>query len=82
MVKRYNGKEIVEKTYSTKLINNTNIYINESSTIECFTLVNGALSADGMDIAQGSTILLWPGEKLDTSQVKLAFVSKTRTAKL
>lgn len=81
-VKRYNGKEIVEKTYSTKLINNTNIYINESSTIECFTLVNGALSADGMDIAQGSTILLWPGEKLDTNQVKLAFVSKTRTAKL
>ena len=82
MVKRYNGKEIVEKTYSTKLINNTNIYINESSTIECFTLVNGALSADGMDIAQGSTILLWPGEKLDTNQVKLAFVSKTRTEKL
>ena len=78
VVKAYNGQEIKEKTYSTKLINNIDIYTNESNTIECFTLVKGAMSADSVEILPGSTILLWPGEELNTQQVNLAFVSKIR----
>ena len=81
-VKRYNGQEIKEKTYSTKLINNIEIYTNESDTLECFTLVNGSLIADGIAVAPGSTILLWPGENLDASKVQLAFVSKIRKDKI
>lgn len=78
VVKAYNGQEIKEKTYSTKLINNIDIYTNESNTIECFTLVNGAMAADSVEILPGSTVLLWPGEELNTRQVNLAFVSKIR----
>lgn len=77
-VKAYNRQEIKEKTYSTKLINNIDIYTNESNTIECFTLVKGAMSADSVEILPGSTVLLWPGEELNTRQVNLAFVSKIR----
>lgn len=82
VVKAYNGQEIKEKTYSTKLINNINKYTNESATLECFTLVKGLLNADGIAVSPGSTILLWPGESLNTCQVQLAFVSKIREDKV
>ncbi len=82
VVKAYNGQEIKEKTYSTKLINNINNYTNESATLECFTLVKGLLNADGIAVSPGSTILLWPGESLNTCQVQLAFVSKIREDKV
>ena len=75
-VKRYDGQEILEKTYSTKLINAHAAYANKSGTLECFTLVRGAMSCDGIEVAPGSTVLLWPGESLGTGQVELAFVSK------
>lgn len=78
VVKTYDGKEIQEKTYTTKLINDTPAYANESGTLECFTFVKGALNCDGIEVAPGSTILLWPGEQLDTRDVELAFVSKMR----
>ena len=77
-VKHYNGEEIKEKTYTTKLINDTLAYANESGTLECFTFVKGALNCDGCEVLPGSTILLWPGERLDTHGVELAFVSKMR----
>lgn len=81
-VRHYDGQEIKEKTYSTKLINATAAYSNESGTLECFTLVRGKLSCDGIDVAPGSTVLLWPGETLDTQQVELAFVSKMQKEKV
>lgn len=81
-VRHYDGQEILEKTYSTKLINATAAYSNESDMLECFTLVRGKLSCDGIDVAPGSTVLLWPGEALDTQQVELAFVSKTQKEKV
>ena len=81
-VRHYNGQEIQEKTYSTKLINATAAYSNESGTLECFTLVRGMLICDGIDVAPGSTILLWPGETLETQQVELAFVSKMQKEKV
>ena len=78
VVKAYNGLEIKEKTYSTKLINNIELYTNESASLECFTLVKGSMIADSMRVLPGSTVLLCPGEMLDTWQVTLAFVSKIR----
>lgn len=72
----YDGKAIQEKTYSTRLITNTAKYTNESSTIECFTFVKGSLFCQNLQIAAGSSILLWPSETLDTCQIELAFVSK------
>ena len=78
VAKSYNCDEIKEKTYITKLIDNTESYRNESDTLECFTFVKGALDCDNMAVAPGSTILLWPGESLDTCRVKLAFVSRMR----
>lgn len=77
--RRYNdGEEIKEKTYSTKIINKTAQYTNESETIECFTLVKGSMNCDGINVEPGSTVLLWKGETLNTSCVELAFVSKPR----
>lgn len=76
--KNYDGQEIKEKTYITKLIKNAETYNNESGTLECFTFVKGELSCDDVAVAPGSTILLWPDERLDTSRVELAFVSKMR----
>ena len=80
-VKSYNdfiNNEIVEKTYSTKLITNSHSYTNESNSLECFTLVKGSLKCDNIDVTPGSTILMWPREFLDISLVELAFVSKLR----
>lgn len=81
-VKSYHGQEIKEKTYSTKLISHTESYSNESGTLECFTFVKGALSCEGMQIAPGTTILLWPDEQIDTRRVEMAFVSKTEEGKI
>ena len=58
VVKAYNGHEIKEKTYSTKLINNIELYTNESATLECFTLVKGTMTADSIKVLLGSTVLL------------------------
>ena len=77
-VKTYDGSEIKEKTYSTKLVDNIITYTNESNTIECFTLVKGVMIANSIEVLPGSTVMLWPGEVLDTHQVQLAFVSKIR----
>ncbi len=78
-VKRYNNQEIKEKTYSTKLIENIDNYTNESGMLECFTFIKGSLSCEGMTVPPGSTILLWPGELLSTSDVDLAFLSRLIT---
>ena len=80
-VKAYNDQEIVEKTYTTRLIKNLDDYTNESNTLECFTLVEGNMSCDGLEVAPGSTILMWPGETLSVRSVKLAFVSRLNTTK-
>ena len=76
--KSLDGKEIFEKTYTTKLSNDTKTYTNESGTVECFSLVKGALTCDHVEVAPGTTILLWPNETLDTRAVELAFVTKMR----
>lgn len=82
-VKTYQGgEEIIEKTYSTKLIANTTIYTNESGTLECFTLVKGTMSCDQMAVAPGTTVILWPGESLETRAVELSFVSKMQEKEL
>ena len=75
-VQTYGGREIREKTYATRLITDTTTYHNESATLECFTFVEGSLACHDLQVAEGSTLLLWPGEVLDTRQVRLAFVSK------
>lgn len=72
----YDEGEICEKTYSTKLISSIEIYTNKSHMLECFSLVKGTLKAEDINVPPGSTIILWPGEQLDTSDVQLAFVSK------
>ena len=74
----YGQDEIKEKTYSTKLIKGIEQYLNKSNTLECFTLVIGTLNSEGIQVPAGSTIILWPGEILETHQVELAFVSKMR----
>lgn len=75
-VSSYGSDEIKEKTYSTKLIKEIEQYYNGSNTLECFTLIKGTLHAEGIQVAPGTTVMLWPSERLDTHAVELAFVSK------
>lgn len=78
-VKVYNDQEIVEKTYTTRLIKNLDDYTNLSNALECFTFVEGNLWCDSVEVPPGSTILMWPGESLPVSRVNLAFVSRLNT---
>lgn len=71
-----NGEEMVEKTYTTRLITNQTDYVNQSGTLECFTFIIGNMTCAGIDVQPGSTIILWPGDSLDTSAVTLAFVAR------
>jgi len=76
-VKHYHeNEEIVERTYATRLVNWQPNYTNNSDTLECFTFVTGQLSVDGTPVQPGSTVILWPGETLDTGNVKLAFTAR------
>lgn len=68
--------EIVEKTYATRLITSQQTYVNRSQTLECFTFIMGSLTLDGEIVQRGSTIILWPNESLDTTDVTLAIVSR------
>ena len=74
--RRYDGGEIREKTYTTRLITATPRHRNSSGTLECFTLVKGTLQADGLPVPPGATVMLWPGEQLATGGVELGFVSR------
>lgn len=79
VVKHYSGEnEIIEKTYITKRIVDKSEYINNSKTVECFTLIEGALLCDGVKLCSGMTVLLWPDEKIENADIKLAFVAKMR----
>ena len=69
---------IDEATYSTKrLVSKTN-YRNDSSTIECLTLIRGQVICDGICLRPGMTVMLWPDEAVRSADLKLAFVSKFR----
>lgn len=77
VTRRYAGsEEIVERTYATRRIVNTKQYTNLSESLECFTLVTGRLTACGLAVQPGSTVILWPGEALSTTDVALAFTAR------
>ena len=76
-VKHYSDNmEIIERTYATRLVEGLRQYTNESGTLECFTFITGQLNLDSQAVQPGSTIILWPGESLDTHNVKLAFAAR------
>lgn len=78
-VKHYHGtEEIVEKTYSTKRLENVDRYQNYSDTLECFTLISGEAKCDDVCVSPGMTVILWPGEVIDNAVITLAFVAKYR----
>lgn len=76
-IKHYRGTNwIDEATYSTKrLVSKTN-YRNDSSTIECLTLIRGQVICDGIYLRPGMTVMLWPDEAVGKADLELAFVSK------
>ena len=69
IVKKYSGDEIVERMYSTKLIENLNSYRNDSSTLECLTVIDETADEifENARIRFGSTIVLEPGEEIHFS---------------
>lgn len=65
---KYNGKEIKERLYTTKLIENETAYKNNSETLECLTIIKGESKLDGIFVKPGTTIVLEPGETLNLTQ--------------
>ena len=69
IVKKYSGDEIIERMYSTKLLENLNSYRNDSSTLECLTVIDETADEifENARIRFGSTIVLEPGEEIHFS---------------
>lgn len=72
--RKYNGEEIIERLYSTKLYEDTTEYKNNSSTLECLTVLNGETIIANCKIQTGTTIILEPNEgiKLNKSNFIIA----------
>lgn len=69
---------IEEATYTTKKLENSQAYENESDTLECFTMIDGSAMADGVRLAEGMTAIMAPGESIVESEINLAIVSSLR----
>lgn len=65
ITKKYNGKEIRERFYSTKLYETQKEYKNTSNTIECLTILEGASIVDDIKVQTGTTIILEPEESIE-----------------
>lgn len=68
-VKRYSESEIAERMYSTRLIEKLDSYENQSTTLECLTIIDESAdeNLDGVRVTFGMTIVLEPEEKIQTS---------------
>lgn len=67
---------IIEKSYATKKVEHLRRYKNESSTLECFTIIQGFAVCDEISLTSGMTVLLWPSEEILNSNIDLAIISK------
>lgn len=77
-IKHYSGSEwMEEETYMTRRLENICKYKNDGGTVECFTLIEGHMTCDGLLMAPGMTVMLWPAESIE-GECGLAFVSKLR----
>lgn len=77
--KRYCGMEwMEEETYATRKLEQVTEYQNESTTIQCFTLIQGQVTCDGIPLHPGMTVMLWPRESICGAEIGLAFVSKLK----
>lgn len=69
---------IEEETYATKKLEHVSTYQNNSTMLECFTLIQGRATCDGVDISPGMTVILWPNELICDANTQLAIVSKLK----
>lgn len=72
------GQEIVEATYASQKFENITYFKNDTDDLKCFTLVYGTATCDGVEITQGTTVLLFPGEEISDLDAKLAFTARMR----
>lgn len=52
-------------------------YVNQSSTLECFTMIDGHIIADGMKVTGGTTVVLEPGECVE-GEIGLAVIARPK----
>ena len=62
------GKPIVERMYSTELIQNRATYVNEEASISIAVLLKGKKAVEEVELLPGGAVLLEPGDKLDISE--------------
>ena len=78
-VRHYRGTDWLEEaTYATRKLERVTRYSNDSSTLQCFTLIRGHGMCDGVGLCPGMTVILWPGEEISGAEIDLAFVSKLK----
>lgn len=77
--KRYGSEPIEERMYFTQKYDYLSNYTNESSTLECITLLAGEtyIEQEDMTIITGQTIILEPGETL-CAEVESAIMARPK----
>lgn len=79
VVQHYHDSDwMEEETYSTRKLEHVTAYQNQSTTIECFTLIQGSVTCDGITMLPGMTALLWPQEAIYNADIQLAFVCRLK----
>lgn len=70
-------KEMEERRYIIRKIENRDNYSNDSSTLECVTLISGELDVEGIRVDMGTTVVLEPGESI-TGNIGLAVMARPK----
>ena len=77
VVRNYSIGEIRERLYTTGLLKNIHNYQNKSATLECITVLDESADEiiDGSQVRFGTTVVLEPGEKIQ-SNIKIAMMAR------
>lgn len=78
-VKKIHGRMwLSEKKYEICQVTDLSQYKNESSTIECISLLEGEGKCDNCEVKSGMGILLLPGEKLTGLTINNAIIARLK----
>jgi mannose-6-phosphate isomerase len=75
-VKQYNGNEIFEAKYATKLIRNVSCYKNITNRLECLTILDGSGCLNIVEMVPGMSIVLEPDHSIDGLNIRKAIVAR------
>lgn len=67
---------LIEDVYMIKRTHGGELYTNKGSEIEVFSLLDGSILADEMQVSPGMSILLFPGEQLNLDNAEDLIIAR------